>query len=487
MAARSAKWYAKTMLATLKEDLDERLENIDDYVHGKQKLPFTPENADAEYRTLAKRAITNVVDMRVKAVCQNMAVDGFRPGRRAKVGGDTRLAHTHSPQWDFFQRNNLDSRQDAIHLATGRYGHAFVVNEKGRDGGKSRARGLSPLTTTALFDDPANDIAPRAALAVNYWPEGDELGEATMWLGRHKYRVTFDGVEKVTVRKGEEHGWSEPPVTRFAIEVDLDGRTMGLIEPLINVQDRLNQAVFDLLVNSTYNAFQVRTVTGMAPPVLTEPVYEDDPDTGKKVVVGAKPVLDPDTGQPKPKPINLLAKSVQWAEDPDVQFGVLPGNPLEGHIAQVRAVFQEYTALAQVPPHYMLGEIANLSAEALDAAQQSLERLTASVRVQLGESWERVVRLAMEIEGEEGADDMHAEVIWADKDGRAFAAFADGAGKLRSELGIPGRGLWHRVPGATQGELTLWEELADEEPEVALSQAVTRASGTVRQPAAEVA
>lgn len=477
--ARTPKWYATTMLQTLRDDLANGLERIDDYVHGIQDMPFEPATADEEYKKLGARAITNVVDMPVKAVCQNMAVDGFRPGLSKESGGekdDTRLAHTTSPQWDFFQRNHLDSRQDAVHRAACRYGHAFVANEKGRPGQKSRARGLSPLTTTALFDDPANDIAPVAALHVLYWEDGDEPGEAIMWLGKYKYRVIFDAGDVIRVGRKELHGFDEPPVTRFAVEVDLDGRTTGLVEPAMNIQDRLNQAIFDQLVTSTYSAFQVRTITGMAPPVEMEPVYGEDED-GKQVVVGSKPKIDKRTGEPVPKPIAMMAKSVMWAEDPEVKFDTLDPSPLDGHIAQVRAIFQEFTALTQVPPHYMLGEIANLSAEALDAAQQSLERLTNSIKTQFGESWERVVRLAMEIEGEAGHDDLHAEVIWADKDGRAFAAFADGAGKLRTELGIPGRGLWHRVPGSTQGELALWERLADEEPDVMLAEATMRATG----------
>jgi len=44
-------------------------------------------------------------------------------------------------------------------------------------------------------------------------------------------------------------------------------------------------------------------------------------------------------------------------------------------------------------------------------------------------------------------------------------------------LGIPAKGLWPRVPGATAGEVAEWERLADEEqPETVLAGALRNAA-----------
>jgi hypothetical protein len=488
----SAKWFAQELLTTLQTDL-ERLELIDAYVRGDHRPPFTPDNADREFKEIARRSITNLCDMPVNSVSQTLAVDGFRPGAE-ETSDSKELAQSrvNSPQWTFFQRNGLDSRQHAVHRAALRFGHSFVVNEAGKDGGKSTARGLSPLTTAALFDDPANDIAPVAALNVTLWRDANTgVGAADMWLEKERYKVRFEGFTVKAVVKVGPHGYDECPVTRFAPEVDLDGRTVGLIEPLIPIQDRLNQTIFDLLIAQSYSSFKVRTITGMAPPMQMEPVYEKDAVTGlpvldsngDKIVVDVKPLLDPNTGQPVAAPIQMMAKSVMWAEDPDVKFGTLDETPLEGHIASAEMTIRQFSAVSQTPPHYMLGQIANLSAEALDAAQQSLDRLVDSVRSPFGEAWERVVRLDMQVNGLAGADDHAAEVIWADKDARAWAAFADGAGKLHTEIGIPQRGLWPRVPGVTQNELALWETLREEEDkEQQQIDALYRASGAMGAP-----
>lgn len=484
---------AQRLLTTLTNDLP-RLEEIDNYRRGRQRAPHTPDNADREFRELARRSITNLCQMPTNSVAQIIEVDGFRPGLHGEgQASDGRLSYAHGPQWDFFQQNSLDSRQDAVHRGALDFGHSFVVNEKGTDEAKSRARGLSAMRTTALYKDPANDIVPVAAIYVDDWGDGskDGRGAATMWDDLHLYKVVFTtGGEVTHVTRMDRHGWTECPVTRFAPIVDLDGCTVGLIEPLIPLQDRLNQTIFDLLVTQSYSSFKVRTVTGMAPPMQTKVIYETDGDgnrridpvTREPIVLDVVPVIDPSTGQPKPAPVSMLAKSALWAEDPEVKFGTLDHTPLDGHIAAAKLAVQHFTAIGQVPPHYALGEIANLSAEALDAAQQTLMRLADDIKTAFGESWERVVRLAMRIENQDGAKDMHAEVIWADKDGRAWGSFSDGAGKLVSELGIPQQGLWHRVPGVTQGELARWERLArDHNRAERLAEGVYRPAGGVAE------
>jgi hypothetical protein len=134
-------------------------------------------------------------------------------------------------------------------------------------------------------------------------------------------------------------------------------------------------------------------------------------------------------------------------------------------------------AVSQTPPHYLLGQIANLSAEALTAAETALSRKVEEFKHSFGESWERVFRLAAEMEGEiSSAEDFEGEVKWRDMENRSMAQAADALGKLGDNLGIPKRGLWPRVPGATARELELWEELADQDPEIALGLALDRAT-----------
>ena len=453
---------ARQLLAILNRDGD-RLRRIDDYLHGRHDDPYMPPQADDEYRLLARRSVSNWMPLLVGTPAQALYVDGFRPGRS---GGELpSQAETSSPEWAHWQRSRLDARQAAIYRGAIAYGHSFTVTEKD-SAGLIRTKGLSALRTAALFEDPANDDTPYAALAVTAWPSGETQGKARMWDAGFEYAVTFRGLEDekgITVTRVRRHGAPECPVTRFASLVDLEGRTLGVIEPMIALQNRINQTIFDLLVAQTYASVKVRTVTGMAPPV------HRDPETGE-------PVLD-ENGNPIPLPINHNARRFLFAEDPDVKFGSLDETPLGGFIESVDMSIRHLAAVSQTPPHHLLGQIANLSAEALLAAETALSRKIAEFRTAFGESWERVFRLAAELSGDGRPYDYKGEVIWRDMESRSLAQAADALGKLREQLGIPAKGLWKRVPGVTQTEFEDWEELAEEEDSVRqLTAALTRAT-----------
>ncbi|ANT41108.1 portal protein [Streptomyces phage Nanodon] len=463
MADTSPASLAKQLLSILDRD-SARLDRIDNYLHGKHDDPYMPPQADDEYKLLAKRAVSNWTPLLVNTPAQALYVDGFRPGTAG--GSLPRAAESDSSEWSHWQRSRLDARQAAVYKGALTYGHAFTVTERDKKGNVV-TRGLSPRRTSALFEDPANDDTPYAALTVTAWPKGEAVGKARMWDGTTEYAVTFKSLgddEGVKVVKGKRHGASECPVTRFAASVDLDGRTIGVIEPMIPLQNRINQSVFDLLVAQTYTSHEVRYATGMAPPI------QRDPETGD-------PILD-ENGQPKPIPMNHNARRFLFAEDPDVKFGSLPGGPIGSLIDSIDMSIRHLAAVSQTPPHHLLGQIANLSAEALLAAETALSRKIAEFRAIFGESWERVFRLAAELSGSAAsADDFSGEVIWRDMESRSLAQAADALGKLKEQLGIPAKGLWKRVPGVTQTEFEDWEELAeDEDAQLALAQSIRRAT-----------
>jgi hypothetical protein len=456
------KGLAKELLSILQRDED-RLQRIDDYLQGDHDDPYMPRLADDEYKLLAKRSISNWLPLLVGTPAQALYVDGIRTGTGANTALDS-----DSAAWKHWQGSRLDARQLAVHRGALTYGHSFTLTEKLKNG-KIRTKGLSALRTTAVYEDAANDDTPFAALTVTAWPKGDSWGKARMFDAKFEYVVRFksygqaDG--ELLVGTGVAHGASECPVTRFAAYVDLEGRTLGVIEPMIALQNRINQTVFDLLVAQTYGSFKVRTVTGMAPPV------QRDAESGE-------PVLD-ENGNPQPIPINHNAKRFLFAEDPEVKFGSLDETPLGGYIESIDMSIRHLAAISQTPPHHLLGQIANLSAEALQAAETALSRKIAEFRVAFGESWERVFRLATEMAGEELAEDAYsAEVLWRDMESRSLAQAADALGKLKDQLGIPAKGLWKRVPNVTQTELEDWEkmDLEGDAPR-ALAEALTRASG----------
>lgn len=475
--------YARQLLTILDNDRDNSLLKIEAYLDGKQAFPYMPDLADAEYKMLAKRAVTNVMGFILSTSSQTLFVDQFRPGRESGVVVKPDAIAAVQPEWDHWQKSRLDARQAAVHRGALAYGHSFVVTEKTGKGVISK--GLSALRTSAVFADPANDLTPLAALTITEFAGADpekDLGRARMWDGEYEYEVTFKTMsdpDSVTVKKVKKHGALECPVTRFAPMVDLDGNAIGVIEPMFEIQDRLNQTIFDLLVVQSFASFKVRTVTGMAPPMKMKAVKDET--TGE--IIDWEVETDAD-GKPIPEDVNLTAKRMFWAEDQEVSFGTLDETPLDGFIKAIDLAFRHMAAISQTPPHHILGEIANLSAEALLAAETALNRKVAEFKGAFGESWEQVFRVSAQIGGHEGADDFAGEVLWRDMEQRSLAQAGDALGKLADSLEIPKRGLWPRIPGATATELAYWEDLREtDSPEVALGTSLRRAAGTPRPPA----
>lgn len=479
MADSSPKALATELLAILDRDQG-RLERIDRFIGGKHDDPYMPPQADDEYRLLAKRAVSNWMPLLIGTPAQALYVDGFRPGSSEE--GLPAAPNSKSTAWRHWQRSRLDARQAAVYRGALGFGHSFVLTEKTKKGVISK--GLSAKKTAALYEDPANDDDPYAALTVTVWPKGEAVGKARMFDAKYEYAVTFKSLsdlDSVRIAKGRLHGSTECPVTRFAAQVDLEGRTVGVVEPMIPLQNRINQTIFDLLVAQTYTSHEVRYATGMAPPLLMEWVDEaGNVTTDPELAVDSRPKLGPD-GNPMPAPINHNARRFLFAEDPDVKFGSLPAGPITPLIESVDMSIRHWAAISQTPPHHMLGQIANLSAEALLAAETALARKIAEFQSLFGESWERVFRIAAEMEGDtEGFDDYSGEVQWRDMESRSLAQAADALGKLAELLGIPKKGLWKRVPGVTQSEYEDWEEMAEEEDSVGqLANALTRATPSV--------
>jgi len=465
-ALRNPTKVAKRLFGILEADLP-RLNRIDRYIRGEHDDPYMPDNANQEYQLLAERCVTNHCPLLINAPAQVLSVDGYRRGNHSVKSTSEKTLKIalrgNLPEWDHWEQSRLPARQDAVHRAAIGYGHAFTVTEMVK--GEVMTRGLSPLRTTALFDDPANDDDARAVLHIETWPrmvgKVMEPGTAILWDRTFKYTYRFRDKDKWSLKEAKRHGLKgKNPVTRFAAQVDLDGRTLGVVEPYLSIQDRINQTVFDLLVAQTGASFRVRWVTGMAPPILmTYPLDEEgNPDFSEKPV----PKLDAN-GQRIPLPININAKKMMFAEDEDVKFGNFDITPLAPYLEAIQQAIKDLSSVTQTPPHYMLGQIANLSADAMKAAEKALTRKANAFKLVFGESWERVFRIALELLGDSAHEDYTGEVIWRDLEASSLNQAADAYGKMAESLGIPKRGIWPMLPGITQNQLVEWENLLEEE------------------------
>lgn len=477
-------WMAQQCVQAIKDSAED-LALYDNYLAGRHRAAYIPDNADAEFAMIARRSPLNMIPLVVNSVTQACHVDAIRHSKALDATNvDNPTEDGLPPEMVVWQRNRMDARQLPTVQAFVTHGIVYMLTVRDANG-RARLECYTAAQACAFYSDPVNDIDPEWGLVIKKgsWMniELAYLYTATEWFeirtGKNGYEATEMGA----------HGNSVCPLSRAVLHMDLEGNVTGLVEPLIKPQDQINQTSFDELTTQSWGAFKVRTATGMAVPVkrwsrteidaaFPEPTSTSTPDEiehWQNRPNPGDPILDRD-GQEIPLPVPMSQKRVLIAEDSDTKFGTLDETPLEPYLTALEKRIKFFAAISQTPPTYFMGEMANLSAEALNAAEISKIRRDNEIKLALGEMYERSLSLAMELEGEaDRASDVGTELVWADMGIDSFAATMDGLGKMVEMLQVPPTFAWEMIPGMTQGLLVhlhqLKEKWEEEHPEVKLA------------------
>lgn len=452
------------MYATLRGDRANVFDICHKYFIGDHLRPYAPRDSSEQIRDLQERSITNWIPLLINLPSQVSFVDGYRRGTFGKTNeadGTSQPAGSEkrfSPEYECWQQNGMDARQAVIYRAALTYGHAFVhVNNT--DPKKVKVEVLSTRNTVAYFDDPINDIVPTLTLTIRSYPrDEDRHGLAILWDAENRYEMYFTSNQEFVLRPNgiTPHGMDGCPVVRYTCYIDDEGATSGVVRPIIPMQDRVNQAAFSTNVTADFGAFKVRTAAGL------QVNFRIDPETGE-------PLIDPQTGKPIPEPIAISQAKLLVSGNPDTKFGQLDETPLAGYLLNEDQATKNLAAIAQFPLHALMGNVSNLSAEALNALEAQFMRFMQHLHTSWGESHEQLFRLIAQAQGDtKGADSFGGEVRWRDMTSKAFGAMLDGLSKGVESLGIPKRAAWSLIPGVTSGTLQDWEVLKDDEHNNAL-------------------
>ena len=400
-------------------------EILDKWVEVKNEQPSMPQNRTTEeYRTLQEVAKTPWARLVVTEVAQSLFVEGYRHGNDAE----------NSPVWDkIWQPNGNDARQIGVHRGALNHGVSYVSVIPGVApfGGEklSITRGISARKGIALFrDDPLDpeDEWPLLFIHVDQIRDSQTHGivERMRIIDEEMiYTVDYDreDSERFTFVSEQRHGTGVVPVIRFANMLDLEGASMGEIEPVLPLLRRIDQDAFDRLIVQRYQSWQIRTVTGM-----------EKPSTKDQAAAEA---------------MKMRVNDLLIAENENARFGTLPVTPMDGLIGARDSDIRDLAAVTQTPPHHLLGLSPNVSAEGLVEAQASLMRKIEERKESFGDSWERVLRLAAHQMGMASeAADFSAEIRWRDTESRSLNQVADSLGKMAKLLGVPVQMLWERIP-----------------------------------------
>lgn len=403
------------------------LDRIYEYTKGLRGVPQVPEGTGDEVKDLAKLSVKNILGGVRDTWTRNLSVVGYRRS----------TATENDPAWRSWQRNRMDARQKEVHKPAVTYGASYVKVLMGDKGPVWHPR--SPRQLLAVYRDPSLDEWPEYVLETwidktdakprrkgmlldDEWVYPFDLGDIPM------YDPDPNRSQPIAVREFDdpyEHkatygGDPVCPVVRFVNDRDADDQIVGEIAPLILDQQAINAVNFDRMIVSRFGAFPQKVITGWS--------------GSRSEVLAAS------------------AKRVWGFDDPDVKAYTLPAASITGYTELLDSMKADVYEKAGLSPAKN-GKLVNLAAEALALAGKDENEKLTDKRESLGESWEQVLRLDAEMDGDsETAFDSGAEVVWRDTEARSFAQVVDGVTKL-AQQGVPIESLLSFIPGMTQQQI----------------------------------
>jgi hypothetical protein len=434
-------------LETERQDLDV----LRRYATGQQDLPLVvPRDAPAEVRELARIARINLIAIVVNSLVESLYVDNIRMSQRPGSNADADPGAL-SPIWDVWQRNRMDRGQAGLYRAVFQYGYGFMVATPGRP--VPVLRPVSPRRMHAAYD-PDDMAFPEMAIE---WRKGKRADSYRLYAMDDEglpgiYTMGYDPEKKRFSVLGAStlENLEYLPIVRYVPSDDLDVddepdpigarggpnstmtvMTAGEVAPLMTLQDQTDVSSFALKAAEWYTAFRQRWIVGWTPENRTQKMS--------------------------------AAASQVWTfeESPDdVKLGEFSETSLDGFLRSREAVLKYAATLSQTPVHELIGELVNLSAEALAAAEAGRDRKIELGKTSLGESHEQLAQTIGDMIGTNVPPDI--EIVWRDTSARAFGAIIDGLGKVAQMLNVPPQELWDRIPGATRQDVERWRQAAAE-------------------------
>lgn len=409
-------------------------DHLHEFATGAQMDVRIPAGVDQTVRDIAGRAVANFLPLAISVPAQLSFVDGYY-----RMSEDEDELLTSPPEWQVWNRSGFRARQTTLFKTALKYGVAYLALDD-IDTDEPRLKLLSTRNTMAYFRDPVNDLTPTYAITILPSQMVDEPDVVIYYDESVIVRLEKRGAN-YTIVDEYEHGLGSCPVVRYPCYIDDEGNTSGVVEQLEVPQSRINQTVFDLLLTQTFSSARVRYAAGLQ----GDPVLDAD----------GLPLKD-ENGFTIFKPMPVDQSRILLTDNPDAKFGTLEETPLQGFIDSFDSAVKTLAVLGSIPPHSLLGSMANLSGETISAAMGQTSRHTHMLKTAWAESIKETMRLVRLALGETAGDDYDDEVRWRDMSDASMSQIADALGKLATNLQIPVEGLWPRVPGATDAEVLKW-------------------------------
>ncbi|WP_329544701.1 phage portal protein [Streptomyces sp. NBC_01356] len=425
---------ALTLVGLLENELMRRRPDIDKhsrYYRGVQPLAF----ASDQFRKFHGDRYRNFADNWVQVVSdspvERLTVTGMMPSGATEADKES---------WRVWQMNALDADSQLGFLGAVNSSRSFVLVWGNPDDDETPEVTFEDATQCIVAYQPGSRRRRRAAL--KRWDDGGRA-YATLYLPREvwKFERSLLGTSKSSPQMQavdeELAGWEvrdmgdepnpQPNPMGVVPMVELPNRPTLVDEPIsdisgvIPMQDAVNLLWAQLFTASDYASFPQRIVLGAEVPEV--PILDENGQ-----IVGSRPVdLE-----------KFAVDRVMFFTGDDVKVTEWTAANLEAYTNVIENAVGHIAAQTRTPQHYLVGKMANLSGDALLAAETGLVKRVEEKQIWFGQALREMFRLIALAQGNDAKANAIAggRLLWADAESRSQAQMADALLKLK-QIGFP--------------------------------------------------
>jgi hypothetical protein len=424
---------ALQLVSLLESELIRRRGPIDrhnDYYRGKHPLRFASDEFakfhGERYRDFSDNWTQVVADSPV----ERLTVTGFLASGETSADKDL---------WEVWQVNGLDADSQLGFLGAVTGSRCFVLVWGDPDDPDMPVVTFEDASQSIVAYEPGSRRHRRAAL--KRWQDGNE-DYATLYLPDEVWKFcrplaqqdkspqeadVDEELKRWRPRELTDEPNPQPNPMGVVPMVELPNKPMLVDEPISDVhgviamQDAINLLWAQLFTASDYASFPQRVVLGAERPMIPKLNSAGE-------IVGKQPVdLD-----------KFQIDRVAWITGKDARIAEWQAANLAMYTSIIEVAVGHLAAQTRTPQHYLIGRMANLSADALLAAETGLVQRCDEKKLWFGQGLREVARLIALAKGDEAKAQAlrSGRVLWADSESRSHAQMADALLKLK-QLGFP--------------------------------------------------
>lgn len=355
----------------------------------------------------------NWMPLVVESKVERMEVLGFRFGKQ-QSGDDA--------AWDIWQANSLDAESDVAHTEAVKLGEAYWLVEPPAQGSSDPPRVTLEIPHEFIIAYAPGDRRTSVAALKKWVDEMDGFIYTTLYTPERVFKWRSEkpakgGKVNWIPRPGDSGGTNPlgvvPAVALRNAPTATGGGTSDL-KVAMPIQDVINKLLVDLVIGAEYLAFPQRVLLGVEVP------------------------KDKRTGQPLRATQLAANRSRLWAfEGDNAKVAEFSAADLKNYVESRQHLIHGLSAKTRMPPHYILGEMVNVSGDALTAAEAGLTSKTRRGNKHIGKGHAMMTRLGFLAMGDtERAAEYQVETIWKDPERLSLAQVADAAVK-KKDAGVP--------------------------------------------------